>query len=277
MFEDTPPAAPRSSPPQNLPLEPEDILAAVEGAAAPAVTAPERPDALEAGKLKKKVAEASALGAELLPKAEGNIAVLPEEYATRGPIIGKVVMGVLAVLFVGIVAWGGWWMWKKRAAPAIEPAPAVAPAGATLPALSPVTSTNAEDVRQMENDSLLFGEPRDTDRDGLDDVREGERGTGVNNPDSDNDGLLDGEEVVTFRTDPLNVDTDSDGLPDRSETKVWNTDPLNPDSDSDGHSDGKEIYNAFNPLGAGKLVNLPPGVTTATLRQSVIATTTNRR
>ena len=61
--------------------------------------------------------------------------------------------------------------------------------------------------------------------------------------DTDEDGLLDGEEVVT---DPLVADTDGDGLSDGEEV-VLETDPLNADSDGDGFSDPVEIGLASNP------------------------------
>ena len=38
-----------------------------------------------------------------------------------------------------------------------------------------------------------------------------------NNPDTDGDQLKDGEEVITYLTDPLKPDTDSDGLSDGEE------------------------------------------------------------
>ena len=81
----------------------------------------------------------------------------------------------------------------------------------------------------------------DTDSDGLDDEQELILGTDPINPDSDGDGLLDGEEVNNHLTDPLLADTDNDGLSDSEEINRYGTDPLNPDSDGDGASDGDEI------------------------------------
>jgi hypothetical protein len=52
-------------------------------------------------------------------------------------------------------------------------------------------------------------------------------------PDSDGDGLSDGEEVHTG-TDPLDWDSDNDGLSDKEELQVYFTDPNNPDTDGDG-------------------------------------------
>ena len=67
-----------------------------------------------------------------------------------------------------------------------------------------------------------------------------ERGaTDVLNPDSDDDGLLDGLEVKIYGTDPNIPDTDGDGLFDGAEIDEG-TDPFNPDTDGDGLRDGVE-------------------------------------
>jgi len=70
-------------------------------------------------------------------------------------------------------------------------------------------------------DDASFG--IDQDGDGLTDsvetntgtyVSANNTGTNPSNPDSDNDGLKDGEEVITYGTNPVSADTDSDGAPD---------------------------------------------------------------
>jgi len=73
----------------------------------------------------------------------------------------------------------------------------------------------------------------DTDQDGITDDQEIILGSDANNPDTDGDGLLDGEEVTVFRTDPTNVDTDGDTLQDGAEVDEHNTSPTNPDTDGD--------------------------------------------
>lgn len=89
----------------------------------------------------------------------------------------------------------------------------------------------------------------DSDADGLSISEETVIGTDPNNPDSDGDGLTDGEEVRTTLTDPLNTDTDDDTLSDGEEVNRRETDPNNPDSDGDGLTDGQEIGETFtNPL-----------------------------
>mgnify|MGYP001279794220 CR=1 FL=1 len=81
----------------------------------------------------------------------------------------------------------------------------------------------------------------DKDMDGLGKCDEKKFGTDPNNPDTDGDGLTDGDEVLKYMTDPLNPDTDGDGLTDGDEVMKYKTDPLNPDTDGDGLTDGDEV------------------------------------
>lgn len=82
--------------------------------------------------------------------------------------------------------------------------------------------------------------PVDSDMDGLTDEVENMIGTDPNDPDSDGDMLLDGEEVNDTMTNPLEADTDGDGLGDGAEV-MGTTDPLDLDSDDDGLEDGREL------------------------------------
>jgi len=81
----------------------------------------------------------------------------------------------------------------------------------------------------------------DDDGDGLTNDEEVVIGTDPLDPDTDNDGLSDGEEVIVIGTDPLDPDTDDDGLSDGDEVNTYGTDPLDPDSDDDGLLDGAEV------------------------------------
>jgi outer membrane protein OmpA-like peptidoglycan-associated protein len=85
------------------------------------------------------------------------------------------------------------------------------------------------------------GGSRDNDHDGLTNKEEKEINTDPNNPDTDGDGLTDGEEVLKYKTNPLNPDTDNDGLKDGEEIKIYKTDPKKPDTDGDGLKDGEEV------------------------------------
>jgi outer membrane protein OmpA-like peptidoglycan-associated protein len=81
----------------------------------------------------------------------------------------------------------------------------------------------------------------DPDKDGLTNDQEKELGTAKNNPDTDGDGLTDGDEVMKYKTNPLKADTDGDGLTDGQEVTVYHTDPLKADTDGDGLTDGQEV------------------------------------
>lgn len=61
------------------------------------------------------------------------------------------------------------------------------------------------------------------------------------NSDTDQDGISDGLEVSTYKTDPQLSDTDSDGLIDLLEVSTYGTDPLVADTDRDGLDDGVEV------------------------------------
>lgn len=79
----------------------------------------------------------------------------------------------------------------------------------------------------------------DCDGDGLSNIREFELGTKPFNPDTDNDGLTDGDEVNIYGTDPLKYDTDDDGISDGDEI-VLGTDPLS--STTDGITDTERTF-----------------------------------
>lgn len=81
----------------------------------------------------------------------------------------------------------------------------------------------------------------DYDKDGLIKRIEQQIGTDPKNPDTDGDGLKDGEEYLTYKTDPLKADTDNDTLNDGDEVFQFKTNPLKADTDGDGLNDGDEI------------------------------------
>lgn len=117
----------------------------------------------------------------------------------------------------------------------------------------------------------------DRDRDGLTNLDEYQRGTGINDADTDDDGIADGVEVslgLDPKIDDAGGDLDGDGLPNNVEL-ARGFDPANPadgaadtdsdgltnareyelgtpwndaDADDDGLSDGVEIANGLNPL-----------------------------
>jgi len=93
-----------------------------------------------------------------------------------------------------------------------------------------------------------YGSVPDTDNDGLTNYEEELLGTRKDKRDTDGDGLNDGVEVNTYKTNPLDKNTDRDQVNDRIEIVYKGTDPLDPDTDGGGVMDGVEINRGSNPL-----------------------------
>jgi hypothetical protein len=92
----------------------------------------------------------------------------------------------------------------------------------------------------------------DTDGDGLGDGDEVARGTDPLDEDTDGDGFGDGDEVLELGSDPLDPndpggDPDGDGLPTPLEIDIG-TDPNDPDTDDDTVDDGTEFNRGLDPL-----------------------------
>ncbi|WP_158977032.1 Ig-like domain-containing protein [Cellulophaga sp. L1A9] len=113
----------------------------------------------------------------------------------------------------------------------------------------------------------------DFDDDGLTNSEEAALGTDPNNPDTDGDGVEDGEEVMDD-TNPLDdcdslngtplptTDCDADGLTNAEEENLG-TDPFDPDSDNDGITDGQEVIDTTDPLDACDSVGGTPPIDVA--------------
>ena len=65
--------------------------------------------------------------------------------------------------------------------------------------------------------------------------------------DDDNDGLYEDEEIA-LGTDPNDPDSDDDGLNDGDEVNIHGTDPLDENTDGDCFDDGVEIEQGTDPL-----------------------------
>ncbi len=125
-----------------------------------------------------------------------------------------------------------------------------------LHGLDPGDSSDAlgdGDVDQLSNRLEYFartdpGHP-DSDGDGLSDGEEVlDHGTDPTSQDSDGDGLLDADEIGVHDTNPLSPDSDGDGLNDAAEVQLHGTNPGSSDSDADGMPDGFEVATGLDPL-----------------------------
>ncbi len=105
----------------------------------------------------------------------------------------------------------------------------------------------------------------DQDNDGLAYAQEMLLGTDPQNPDSDADGLKDGEEFYTFRTNPMMPDSDGDGLKDGEEI-LKRTNPLKRDTDGDGIEDLVDLdpLNASTPTMVATTTHTPTATATVT-------------
>lgn len=216
------------------------------------------PSALEAGKLQPTIdsshaAPPSELSHPTPPPPEDPAASMMQAPHTGKNIIIAVIVVVAVLAIAGGVAWAFMGAGSSTSptpittAPVDESAtekggdivdidvtapPSAAPAATstefvpTLPEFKP----DEESTKPVEPEKPAVDQNKDTDKDGLPDVREEELGTNPNNPDSDSDGLGDGAEV-----------------------SIWGTDVLKSDTDGDTFPDGQEVMNGFNPKGPGRL------------------------
>ncbi|MCX6780146.1 MAG: hypothetical protein NT034_03135 [Candidatus Magasanikbacteria bacterium] len=253
--------------PGNLPMEPVDMFAGTEKdlpADEMPPEFPQTPNALSAGLLKKKDGAGAAPDMNIQSPSMSSGAM----YEMKQPVLGKILLSVLLLAVLGGIGFGGWYFYNKfknSNAPVAVPTvntintnqvakPAVDNSNNIVADFVATNSVSSSEVSaSMNNDKILFGESVDSDHDGLDDVREKQLGTNPNKADSDGDGLSDGDEVI-----------------------IWKTNPLKADTDGDGYSDGSEVFHGYNPLGAGKLFNVPTSTssTVNTSTTSTVSTTT---
>lgn len=152
----------------------------------------------------------------------------------------------------------------------------------TTGAFSPVIDEGDSDGDGMpdfyedENDldSSVNDAELDKDSDGLTNLEEFNAGLPANDPDADDDGLLDGVETGTGTwvsatntgTQAKSADSDADGLSDGVESNSGafvgaadtGSDPNKKDTDGDGFEDGKEVERGSNPVDASSVP--PPSV-----------------
>jgi hypothetical protein len=131
---------------------------------------------------------------------------IPSHNQGPNPWLKWAVIGAGALLILGALGYGAYWYLNSNddttaensATDEIAPMPTEA-AEVTTPADWLARHFGAETCTEL----VICGDKADPDRDGLDNLAEFNAGTGPNNPDSDSDGLADGDEVNVFNTDPL--------------------------------------------------------------------------
>lgn len=234
--------------PGNLPMEPVDMFAGTEKDEVPvdASAVPQTPNALSAGLLKKK--DQPSVGSNLsdnMPPVTST-----SMYEMKQPVLGKILLLVFLLAVLCGIGFGGWYFYGKfknnsttvvnkigtqeqNNQPTVN-RPLNVEKKTDTTELQNTVVTSTEVTASMNNDKILFGESVDSDKDGLDDVREKQLGTDINKTDTDNDGLNDSDEVI-----------------------IWKTNPLKSDTDGDSYTDGSEVFHGYNPLGPGKLFNVP--------------------
>lgn len=159
-----------------------------------------------------------------------------------------------AILFFSVLACGliflTYFFGNRQPRTAIVPPPTNPVATVLSPTditNTPISGVGGETAGQL---TAVPTEPRtdvDSDNDGLQDNQEIRAGSRPDNPDTDSDRLLDGEEVLEFGTDPTLLDSDSDGISDYDEIYSYGTNPNIPDSDNDGVNDGAELQAGTDP------------------------------
>lgn len=202
---------------------------------------------------------------QLRVQAEGGTAATHEGVYTRKPLIPAAISISLLVLFIAMV--GGAWLLLNSGNLGVSSG-SVSTAGVNSSAVITTTATPAATVLSAAQISMTaqaqavalaanatqaattatavaqgtaraiatataVWQVQDDDRDGLTNGEELALHTLPNNPDTDGDGINDGDETNLYRTNPLVKDTDGDGIPDGVEIQRG-LNPLKADTDGDG-------------------------------------------
>ncbi len=109
----------------------------------------------------------------------------------------------------------------------------------------------------------------DNDNDGLSADEEAALGTDPEVADTDGDGLIDGDEVNIYGSDPLSTDGDADGLPDAYEV-AQGYDPAVADSGNDADLDGVSNLDEYLAGTDPQDPNDYPGAPVSTLQNSIV-------
>jgi hypothetical protein len=109
------------------------------------------------------------------------------------------------------------------------------------PVYEPVAEPVYEPAPETVEPVVTETSESDLDGDNYADTLELELGLDPGNPDTDGDGVADGDEVTIYFTDPFTWDSDGDGISDGEELFGILTNPLVWDTDGDGLGDGETV------------------------------------
>ncbi len=141
----------------------------------------------------------------------------------------KYIIIVVSVLVLFLV--GGIFLITRKKTTPLQKSIQTIPTPAEQAIIKVEKEKKTDEILTTLNSALDKTRLTDKDLDGITDVEEKKLGTDPNHPDTDGDGLLDGDEIKIYHTNPLNADTDGDSF-----------------------KDGYEVRRGYNPNGPGKLV-----------------------
>ena len=132
-------------------------------------------------------------------------------------------------------------------APEAEPAaPVTAPAPDPVAETAPVETVATDTTEPVAADTAV-ATATDLDADNYADALEAQLGLDPSNPDTDADGVADGDELTLYGTEPTLADTDGDGRSDGEELFGIHTDPLvwnDPSTEADSQPMAQEATSA---------------------------------
>jgi hypothetical protein len=129
-----------------------------------------------------------------------------------------------------------------RGVTVINPGAETAPVAKDV-APTPAPTPAPEAASAPESTDRAVASATDQDADNAPDELEPGLGLDPSNPDTDGDGVADGDEPNIYGTDPLNSDTDGDGASDGEELFATHTDPL--------------VWDDFSAQGTGSTTEAP--------------------
>ncbi len=141
---------------------------------------------------------------------------IPEQKSAKNRSVWKIIALIVSLVVVlGGLAYGAMWLINSGDEDVLQNNGASATEQIVQEA-TPEVTTSAEWLAKFFGSETctelsLCGDKADPDRDGLDNLAEFNSGTDPNNPDSDSDGIADGDEVNIFYTEPLLSRTYRDG------------------------------------------------------------------